>query len=648
MSVTDEIKARIDIVDLVSESTPLQRSGQTFKARCPFHIEKTPSFVVDPRRQTWRCFGACSEGGDVFSWVMKRESVEFREALTRLAQRAGVQLEARSPEAAARDDARKRLLAANEAALAWWRRQLEQPEGRTAREYLAQRGLSSDSVQKFGLGVAGSESEALLRHLSARGFRSEELERAGLVVVTDQGPRDRFRDRLMFPIRNPRGECVGFGGRTLIDEPAKYVNTPESPLFEKRTLLYGLDLARDAIRSAGYVIVVEGYTDVISAHEHGSAQTVASMGTALTDSQVALLKPLTRDIRFALDADAAGQAATRRGIETARAGMGASSQVAIDPRGIIRQQDQLAADIRIIQLPEGRDPDDLIRRDPQLWNELVEGAPAFLDWLFERGRETHNLEDARGRSDFARELAPLAYTIADPVIRDEYLNRVAAFARVEVSALPRQANLEHNRRTQQPGAMAEPTAPTRRRVADGPQEFLLRLVVARDEAAEELGAGALGLIDDAADREILEARLGRLGDAEWAAELPASTQERVAELRAGARELPPLTIDEARAAARQAAERLGARRKRESLRLQTQNLARIEEELDRATVALAADAVRAGSGSELGPELTEAAARVVQARDDALSLHHRGPGESASGDSSDQELVRPAARGSQR
>ena len=503
-------------------------------------------------------------------------------------------------------------------------------------------------MQKFGLGVAGSESEALLRHLSARGFRSEELELAGLVVVTDQGPRDRFRDRLMFPIRNPRGECVGFGGRTLIDEPAKYVNTPESPLFEKRTLLYGLDLARDAIRSAGYVIVVEGYTDVISAHEHGSAQTVASMGTALTDSQVGLLKPLTRDIRFALDADAAGQAATRRGIETARAGMGASSQVAIDPRGIIRQQDQLAADIRIIQLPEGRDPDDLIRRDPQLWNELVEGAPAFLDWLFERGRETHNLEDARGRSDFARELAPLAYTIADPVIRDEYLNRVAAFARVEVSALPRQANLEHNRRTQEPGAMAEPTAPTRRRVADGPQEYLLRLVVARDEAAEELGAGALGLIDDAADREILEARLGRLGDAEWAAELPASTQERVAELRAGARELPPLTIDEARAAARQAAERLGARRKRESLRLQTQNLARIEEELDRATVALAADAVRAGSGSELGPELTEAAARVVQARDDALSLHHRGPGESASGDSSDQELVRPAARGSQR
>ena len=172
--------------------------------------------------------------------------------------------------------------------------------------------------------------------------------------------------------------------------------------------------------------------------------------------------------------------------------------------------------------------------------------------------------------------------------------------------------------------------------------------MARDEAAEELGAGALGLIDDAADREILEARLGRPGDAEWAAELPASTQERVAELRVGARELPPLTIDEARAAARQAAERLGARRKRESLRLQTQNLARIEEELDRATVALAADAVSAGSGSELGPELTEAAARVVQARDDALSLHHRGPGESASGDSSDQELVRPAARGSQR
>ena len=643
MSVTDEIKAQIDIVDLVSESVALQRSGQTFKARCPFHAEKTPSFVVDPRRQTWRCFGACSEGGDAFSWIMKRESVEFREALTRLAQRAGVQLQPRSPEAAARDEARTRLLAANEAALAWWRGLLDQPEGRTAREYLAQRGLGPDSVQKFGLGVAQSDPDALSRHLVARGFRSEELEQAGLVVITEQGPRDRFRDRLIFPIRNARGECVGFGGRTLIDEPAKYVNTPESPLFEKRSLLYGLNLARDAIRSAGHVIVVEGYTDVISAHEHGSSQTVASMGTSLTDSQVALLKPLTRDVRFALDPDTAGQAATRRGIETARAGMGAESRIQINPRGIIRQQDALAADIRIIKLPEGRDPDDLIRRDPQLWAELVKTAPPFLDWLFERGRETHNLDEPRGRSDFVRELAPLVQSIADPVMRGEYLQQLAALGRVEVAALPRRTTSDAGRGPGPP-TDSEPPESQPRRASDTTQEYLLCLAVSRSEAAAAIDGGVLALIDEAEDQIILAARLEQPDDADWAAELPASTQERIANLRRGSDALPPLTYEEARAAARQACERLAARRTRESLRLQTQNIARIEAELDRTAVAEAAEAYSAGREDELDEELSEAAARVVQARDDALSLHHRHRSAAESGEA--QGLVRPAARGS--
>ncbi len=643
MSVTDEIKAQIDIVDLVSESVALQRSGQTFKARCPFHAEKTPSFVVDPRRQTWRCFGACAEGGDAFSWVMKRESVEFREALSRLAQRAGIRLQPRSPEAEARDEARKRLLAANEAALIWWRQLLNAQEGQTAREHLAQRGLGSDSIERFGIGVAPSEPDGLIRHLGARGFRSEDLEQAGLIVMTEQGPRDRFRDRLMFPIRSTRGDCVGFGGRTLIDEPAKYVNTPESPLFEKRSLLYGLNLARDAIRSAGHVIVVEGYTDVISAHEHGTPQTVASMGTSLTDAQVRLLKPLTRDIRFALDADTAGQAATRRGIETARAGMGAEPRVAIDPRGLIRQQDELAADIRIIELPEGRDPDDLIRSDPHVWAQLVDDAPPFLDWLFERGRETHDLDDARGRSNFVRELAPLVRAIADPIVRGEYLQRLAALGRVDAGALPRGTSGDSGRRAAPPPGGPDDETQPQRRSADNVQEYLLRLAVSRSEAAAAIEHGALALIDDAEDRAILAARLDR-ADAEWADDLPASTHERIADLRRSADALPPLTREEARAAAQEACERLAARRTRESLRLQTQNIARIEQELDRTAVAEAAAAYNAGDADELTEELSEAAARVIQARDDALSLHH--PQRPAARRDDEQELARPATQGS--
>ena len=652
MSATDEIKAQIDIVDLVAESVALQRSGQTFKARCPFHAEKTPSFVVDPRRQTWRCFGACAEGGDIFSWVMKRESVEFREALTRLAQRAGIELRPRSPEAAARDEERKRLLAANEAALIWWRQLLDAQEGQLAREHLARRGLGAESIEQFGIGAASSDPDGLIRRLSARGFRSEELERAGLIVVTEQGPRDRFRDRLMFPIRNARGECVGFGGRTLIDEPAKYVNTPESPLFEKRSLLYGLNLARDAIRREGHVIVVEGYTDVISAHEHGSPQTVASMGTSLTDAQVRLLKPLTRDIRFALDADTAGQAATRRGIETARAGMGTKPQIVIDPRGVIRQQDELAADIRIIELPEGRDPDDLIRSDPQLWSQLIDDALPFLDWLFERAKETHDLEDPRGRSNFVRELAPLVQAIADPVVRGPYLQDLAALGRVEVDELPRSADRPRDPRF----AEDEPVEPSPRRITDAMQEFLLRIAIIRSEAAVELaqlaaaGSDATALIDDAEDQAILISRLDRPSDADWLNDLPEETQERIAELRRDAEDLPPLTIEEARAAAREACERLLARRRRESLRLQRQNIAQIEERFNRTTVAEAAETYIAGRAEELDEALSEAAARVVQARDDALALHSRPSnhgdrsGAAPSGDAN--ELVRPAARGS--
>lgn len=632
MSVTDEIKARIDIVDLVGESVQLQRSGQTFKARCPFHDEKTPSFVVDPRRQTWRCFGACSEGGDAFSWVMKRESVEFREALSRLADRTGVRLTPRSPESAARDDARQRLLAANDAALNWWRRRLSQPEGADAREQLTQRGLSAESVERFAIGAAGPEPDALLHHLAARGFRSEELERAGLVVVTEQGPRDRFRDRLIFPIRNARGECVGFGGRTLIGENAKYINTPESDLFRKRELLYGLDLARDAIRRAGHVIVVEGYTDVISAHEHGTLQTVASMGTALTDAQVALLKPLTADIRFALDADAAGQAATRRGIETTRE--------AIDPG------QRTLAEIRIIELPEGRDPDDLIQQDPQLWNSLIENAPIYLDWLFKRGREAHDLDDPRERSAFVRELAPLVQAIPDAVVRSEYLQRLAAYGRVEVSALP--GPRQQTRPRQPRSAEAQRADPAPRR-ADAAQTYILMLAISRPEAAAELNERALGLIDDAEDRGILTARINRIGDEEWDSELSPVMQERISELRRAARDLPPYTHEEACDAAREAVERLTARRTREWLRLQTQDLAQIEERFDRSAVALAAEAHLDGDVDQLDPDLSEAAERVVQARDEAWLLHHpreRG-GQGAHRDANTQELVRPAARGSQ-
>ena len=617
VSIADEVKARVDIVDLIAEQVALQRSGRTFKARCPFHQEKTPSFIVDPDRQTWRCFGQCSEGGDAFSWVMKHEAVDFREALQRLAQRAGVPLSAPDSRRREREDQRQQLLRANDAALRFWADQLAAPSaGEDARAYLSARGLTQDAIQRFSLGYAGSDQDSLVHHLTARGYRSEILEAAGLILITEHGPRDRFRDRLMFPIRNPRGEVVGFGGRTLIDEPAKYINTPESDLFKKRSLLYGLDLARQHIRELGSVIVVEGYTDVISAHMHGSPNAVASMGTALTDAQVQLLKPLTNDLRFALDADAAGQAATRRGIET------------------VSHQDQMDADIRVIELPLDRDPDDLIRSEPDRWQSLVEDAPPYVDWLIDRARSEHDLETPRGRSDFARELVPIVQAISDEILRDTYLRRVAAYARLDAAQLlARRAFPAPRRRAPSPEPeieIAETSpreAPIRSR--DNQQSFILTLALTHQSAAQELDESALNLIDDQQDREILAALIAvsNMGGAEWPSNLTNDEQARCEELRRSAQRLPPFTDGEAAEAIGEALRRIRIRRTREGLRLSGQQLGELERDLDRAQIALVADAFDRGAEDsvEASPELAAAAEVNRRTRDEALSLHRRTP-----------------------
>ena len=401
MTAVDDIKARVDIVELIGETVSLRRTGRTHKAPCPFHTERTPSFVVDPDRQSWHCFGACSTGGDIFSWVMRRDGVEFRDALRILSQRAGVRLGPPDPAADEREARRRRLTSANEAAAAFYRAQLLQaPEAAPAREYLDQRGVSDAIADAFGIGHAPQASDALQAHLGARGFRPEELVGAGLAIEAEHGPLDRFRGRLIFPIRDPQGRCAGFGARTLSGAEPKYLNTPQTPLFDKSALLYGLDRARDAIRRGERAIIVEGYMDVVAAHQHGQPNVVASMGTALTERQAALLKPLSRHILLALDADAAGAAAAVRGVDTTREAVGtdprtpdieslATSREAAqlldardpaqlarrDARRLIRLQDDLAADIRIVVLPEGRDPDDLIRLDPELWSRLLEEAP---------------------------------------------------------------------------------------------------------------------------------------------------------------------------------------------------------------------------------------------------------------------------------
>lgn len=445
MSVVEDIKQRIDIVDLVSQYVALKRAGRGYTALCPFHTERTPSFHVDPERQSWHCFGACGTGGDIFTFVMKKDSVDFPEAKRMLAEQAGVALDVwRDPQ----EDARRgRLYEVNEAAAAFFHATLragETPGADTAQAYVDERRMSPPSIERFQIGYAPNSWEAVTRHLEERGFSQQEIQLAGLAIEGERGAYDRFRHRLMFPIRDERGRVSGFGGRVLPGEAVgardgehqpKYVNTSQSPIFDKGAMLYALDLAKDAIRSEGRAVIVEGYMDVIAAHEHGFANVVASMGTALTERQVALLKRHTRSLILALDADAAGSEATFRGVQVVADTVDRDMEPQVNWRGVIRQQETLAADIRVLTMPAGRDPDDVIRDDPSQWAGLVESASPVLDYLFEAAANRHDMTSPRERSAALADLAPMIAAIGDRVVQSHYLQRLSRMVQVDEQTL---------------------------------------------------------------------------------------------------------------------------------------------------------------------------------------------------------------------
>jgi DNA primase len=447
VSDVDEIKQRIDIVDLVSQHVALKRAGRGYTALCPFHTERTPSFHVDPSRQTWHCFGACGTGGDIFSFVMKKEGCEFREAMNILAERAGVAVHQKRD---VQEDARRgRLYDVNEAAAAFFAAALRASDGAyaagasRAREYVAERRLADASVDRFQLGYAPNSWDALLHHLESRGFSAADAVAAGIAIEGDRGAYDRFRHRLMFPIRDDRGRVAGFGGRLLPgdalgasgDNQPKYVNTSQSPIFDKGALLYALDLAKDAIRNEGRAVIVEGYMDVIAAHEHGFTNVIASMGTALTERQVSLLKRHTKNLVLALDADAAGSDATVRGVQVVADAVDHETIPVANWRGVIKHQETLAADIGVLTMPEGRDPDDVIRNDAASWPQLVNDAKPVLDYLFDAVTARHDLSMPRERSAVAAELLPMIAAVSDRVVQSHYLQQLARIAQTDEATL---------------------------------------------------------------------------------------------------------------------------------------------------------------------------------------------------------------------
>ncbi|MXX66525.1 MAG: DNA primase [Chloroflexi bacterium] len=423
----DEIKARLSIEGLVGRHVQLQRSGQHLRGRCPFHDERTPSFFVFLDSGNYKCFG-CGEAGDAFTFLMKMENLTFREALVRLAEETGVRLAPRGGNPARREYINS-LIGAVEAASHHYEQQLQQHRhGQSARDYLRRRGIGSEIQTRFRLGLAPESWDGLLSALTGQGIAPQTLLAAGLVR---QGQReslyDAFRARLMFPIRAANGAVRGFGGRTLGDDPAKYINTGSTEIFDKSRLLYGLDLAQAALRRQRQAVVVEGYTDVIAAHAAGFENVVAAMGTTLTEPQFRMVAKSVDQIVICMDGDAAGRAAGRRNLERMDQFLGP----------LVWHEGQLRAEIKIAPMPQGQDPDEVIRTDRQRWQSLLADAVPLSEYLFGEIVAAADTNTRRGRAQALQEALKYLRRLArgDPVTRSDYIATLAERLQIPVPAI---------------------------------------------------------------------------------------------------------------------------------------------------------------------------------------------------------------------
>lgn len=400
----ETIKQRLDIAEVVGGYVKLEKSGVSYKGRCPFHNEKTPSFFVSPARQSFYCFG-CGEKGDIFTFVQEMEGLSFREALKSLAERAGVELKGRAESEQARSE-KERLHEALESALKFFEEKLV--ENAPAREYLLQRGIRAETREVWHLGYAPGEWRALYNHLLALGLKEEILIKAGLVkpVISGAGksPYDVFRDRLIFPIFDSQGEIVGFSGRAFSPgtEP-KYLNTPETPLFVKSELLYGLDKAKNEIRKKNYTVLVEGQIDLVLSHQAGVGNTVASSGTAFTAQHLERLKKLSPRIILAFDGDQAGHTAAFKSAELAFS---------------------LGLEVKIADLPEGRDPADIAKENPESWKEVLRQAKPAVEHFLEKILSTEP-DRRKALKLVEKQLLPLLVLLESSIERSHFISHIA-------------------------------------------------------------------------------------------------------------------------------------------------------------------------------------------------------------------------------
>lgn len=399
-----EIKEKNDIVSVISEYVSLKRSGRSLLGLCPFHNEKTPSFNVNQDKQFFYCFG-CGTGGDVFSFIMKIENLEFIDAAKRLAERAGISWPELSKKSET-DREKDGYYKINQLAAALYSQFLFKTEsGNKARQYLAKRGINAELWKKFNLGYAPLVWQNLTDIIRKKGLPLQYAEALGLIAMGENGYYDRFRDRVIFPITDSQGKIVGFGGRVMGQGEPKYLNSPENVLFHKGHFLYGLSCAKDSIRRTKRAIIVEGYMDVIQAHQGGFTQTVASLGTSLTREQARLIKRFASEVILAYDADTAGQNATLRGMEI------------LEEAGL---------SVRVLNLPAGFDPDSFIKeKGPADFEQLIENAPSLIEFKIESIFNKHDLNSFQGRTQAMEEFIPCLLTIESNVAREHYIRLIA-------------------------------------------------------------------------------------------------------------------------------------------------------------------------------------------------------------------------------
>lgn len=399
----EEIKTRIDIVDFISEYVQLRKSGQNFKALCPFHSEKTPSFMVNPSKQIFHCFG-CGVGGDVVSFLMKLENIPFNEALHNIAKKAGIDLREFKFDKE-HTEKRDKILQINREAMNYFIKNLKGSE--KAKTYLRKRGIEEDSLKGFSIGYATAERDGLIKHVKKMGYSDSVIKEAGLAVSYEKGSRDIFRERIIFPIFNNQGDTVAFGGRVLDDSLPKYLNSPETGVFKKGETLFGLNLAKEEIRRKGYSLIVEGYLDTIVCHQYGFKNTVAPLGTALTSKQLQRLKPLTGRIVLVFDNDNAGVAATKRSLT-------------------ILFENNFRA--KVLLLPEGEDPDSFLRKEgSQPFKKMLSNAMSVIEFLVVTSKSD--------KIDTVREALEMISNINDLIIADELLIELSDRTRINETAL---------------------------------------------------------------------------------------------------------------------------------------------------------------------------------------------------------------------